>query len=175
MHQVSRLAPLSLLLVGLVAFAPSQTVPTGVDVQARPKADSDVRDFGAIGDGKADDTAALQKAVDSGIGCVRLPKGVYRITKPILIELDRVGYTSFTADGVARIEGAGPGPGLKFIGTHFKSADPNGFTPEVWGRQHMPCVDGVGITGDHLEAVGIQAVGTMQLTVSRTHSTTSKP
>jgi len=107
--------------------------------------------------------------VDSGVGRVRLPKGVYRITKPIVIDLDRVGYTSFTADGVARIEMAGPGPALKFVGTHFKSADPKGFASEVWDRQRMPCVDGVGIAGDHPEAIGIQAVGTMQLTVSRTH------
>lgn len=169
MHRVSRLAPLALLSVGLVAFALSQTAPNDVDAPAPAKADSGVRAFGAIGDGKADDTAAIQKAVDSGIGCVRLPKGVYRITKPIVIELDRVGYTSFAGDGVARIEMAGPGPALKFVGTHFKSADPKGFTPEVWGRQRMPCVDGMGIAGDHPEAIGIQAVGTMQLTISRTH------
>jgi len=169
MHQVSRFAPLSLLLVGLAAYALSQTVSSPVGAPAQPKADSDVLAFGAVGDGRADDTAAIQKAVDSGIGRVRLPKGVYRITKPIVIDLDRVGYTSFTADGVARIEMAGPGPALKFVGTHFKSADPKGFAPEVWDRQRMPCVDGVGIAGDHPEAIGIQAVGTMQLTVSRTH------
>ncbi|MBC8876015.1 MAG: right-handed parallel beta-helix repeat-containing protein, partial [Planctomycetes bacterium] len=169
MHQVSRFAPLSLLLVGLAAYALSQTASSPVGAPAQPKVDSDVLAFGAVGDGRADDTAAIQKAVDSGIGRVRLPKGVYRITKPIVIDLDRVGYTSFTADGVARIEMAGPGPALKFVGTHFKSADPKGFAPEVWDRQRMPCVDGVGIAGDHPEAIGIQAVGTMQLTVSRTH------
>ncbi|HYR58746.1 MAG TPA: glycosyl hydrolase family 28-related protein, partial [Chthoniobacteraceae bacterium] len=49
-----------------------------------------VRDFGAVGDGKADDTAAIQKAVDSGIGGIVFPKGSYRISATITIELDRV-------------------------------------------------------------------------------------
>lgn len=38
-----------------------------------------VRAFGAIGDGKTDDTAAIQKAVDAGVGDVILPRGVYHI------------------------------------------------------------------------------------------------
>ncbi len=131
--------------------------------------DRDVRQFGAVGDGKADDTAALQKAVDSGDGIVRLPKGTYRITKPIVIELDKVGYTSICGDGVARIIMAGPGPALKFVGTHFKSADPADFAKNVWERQRMPLVDGLAIDGAHPEAVGIEAAGTMELTLTRLH------
>lgn len=38
--------------------------------------------YSAKGDGKADDAEALQRAVDAG-GVVFLPKGVYRITRPI--------------------------------------------------------------------------------------------
>ena len=33
----------------------------------------------------------------------------------------------------------------------------------------MPCVDGIAIAGEHPEAIGIRAVGTMQLTVTRVH------
>lgn len=126
-----------------------------------------VRSFGAVGDGVADDTIAIQKAVDSGLGAVMLSKGVYRITKSIVINLDKVGYTSFSGGGVARIVMAGPGPALKFVGTHFKSADPGGFAENVWQRQRMPLVEAIAIEGDHPEAVGIEAVGTMQLTVTR--------
>ncbi|HUG68246.1 MAG TPA: right-handed parallel beta-helix repeat-containing protein [Pirellulaceae bacterium] len=125
--------------------------------------------FGVIGDGLADDTAAIQKAIDSGLGEIVLPKGVYRITKPLVIELDKVGYTSFYGNGVARIEMLGPGPAIKFVGTHFKSADPGGYTDDVWERQRMPLVDGIAIVGKHPQASGIAASGTMQLTVTRTH------
>ena len=128
-----------------------------------------VRSFGAIGDGINDDTVAIQKAVDSGLGAVTLSKGVYRITRPILIDLEKTGYTSFSGGGVARIVMAGPGPALKFVGTHFKSADPEGFAENVWQRQRMPLVDGIAIEGDHPDAVGIEAVGTMELTITRIH------
>lgn len=50
-----------------------------------------VKDFGAIGDGKADDTAAIQaalkKAKDAGRGSsVTMPAGEYRVTKTLTIE-----------------------------------------------------------------------------------------
>jgi hypothetical protein len=127
---------------------------------------NDVKDFGATGNGRVDDTVALQKAVDSRTGYIHL-KGVYRITKPIVINLDKVGYTSFVGDGVAKIVMDGPGPALKFVGTHLKSADPDQIAENVWERQRMPIVDCLAIEGRHPEAVGIEAVGTMQLTITR--------
>lgn len=129
----------------------------------------DVRSFGAVGDGVSDDTIAIQKAVDSDLGAVTLSKGVYRITRPIVIDLDKTGYTSVSGGAVARIVMAGPGPALKFVGTHFKSADPDGFAEDVWQRQRMPLVDAIAIDGGHPEAVGIEAVGTMELLITRVH------
>ncbi len=129
----------------------------------------DVRKFSAAGDGKTDDTAPLQKAIDSQSGCVQLPKGTYRITRPLVISLDRTGYTSIRGGGVAKIVMAGPGPAMRFIGTHFKTADPKDFTRDVWERQRMPFVEGLSIAGEHHEAVGIEAAGTMQLTVTGVH------
>jgi hypothetical protein len=140
-----------------------------IDSSAQEAIQGDVRSFGAAGDGVKDDTIAIQKAVDSGLGAVRLSKGVYRITQPIVINLDKIGYTSLIGGGVARIVMAGPGPALKFVGTHFKSADPGGFAENVWERQRMPLVDAIAIEGGHPEAVGIEAVGTMQLTITRVH------
>ena len=66
------------------------------------QARDNVRDFGAVGDGMHDDTAAIQKAVDSMTGAIRFSKGTYRLTQPVVIDLDRVGYTSLSGDGVAK-------------------------------------------------------------------------
>ena len=128
-----------------------------------------VKNFGAAGDGKKDDTDAIQKAVNAGTGIVYLSKGVYRITRPIVIDLDKVGYTSVKSEGGAWIVMAGSGPALRFIGTHYKSADPSDFSQNVWDSQRMPFVDGVAIVGYHPDAIGIEAVGTMQLTISMIH------
>ncbi len=126
-----------------------------------------VRDFGAVGDGEADDTAAIQKAVDAGIGDVRFPRGVYRISRTIVVDLDRVGPTSLVGSGTARILMTGPGPAFRFVGTHEGTAGPSTVKPNVWQRQRMPTVDGLEIIGAHEEAVGIEATGTMQLVVTR--------
>lgn len=164
-----RLSPLYLLSAAVVLVVAAMIEAPDPESGQRQSGLSTVAGFGAVGDGKTDDTAAIQAAVDSGIGNIRLSKGVYRITRPIVIDLDKVGYTSVHGDGVATIVMAAPGPALKFVGTHFKSADPGGFTQDVWDRQRMPLVDGIAIAGDHPEAIGIQAVGTMQLTVTRVH------
>lgn len=122
-----------------------------------------VRDYGAVGDGQADDTAAIQKAVDAGQGSLRFPRGVYRITRPIVVPLSKVGPTSLTGDGTARLVMAGPGPAIKLVGTHAGSANPEYLKPD----ERMPTVDGLEILGDHPDAVGIEADGTMQLTITR--------
>lgn len=119
-----------------------------------------------VADGKADDTAALQQRFDKS-GEVQLPRGIYRITRPLVIDLDKVGPVSLAGNGVARIVMAGPGPAIRLIGTHQGTADPSSFRPNVWERQRTPTIDGLEIVGDHPEAVGIEANGTMQLTVTR--------
>jgi hypothetical protein len=126
-----------------------------------------VRDFGAQGDGQADDTAAIQKAVDSGIGEIRFPRGIYRLTRTIMVDLDRVGPISLAGGGTARLVMAGPGPALKLVGTHQGTADPPSFKPNVWERQRAPLVDGLEIVGAHDKACGVEASGTMQLTITR--------
>ena len=128
-----------------------------------------VLDYGAIGDGQADDTAAIQSLVDLKAGSIRFPAGSYRITKTIVVDLDKVGFTSLVADCTARLVMAGPGPAIRFVGTHGGTAAPSSVKPEVWERQRMPSVAGLAIVGAHPEADGIEAAGTMQLTVRGVH------
>ena len=52
---------------------------------------SNVFGFGAVGDGIADDAAALQHTLDSGDGVLRLNKGTYRITQPLVLDLTKTG------------------------------------------------------------------------------------
>ena len=118
-----------------------------------------------VGDGQADDTAALQKLVDAG-GGVQLPKGKYRLTKTVTVDLAKLGAFGLSSDGTATLIMAGPGPALKIIGTHGGTAAPKSFKPETWA-QRTPVVQGLEILGAHAEADGIEATGTMQLNLSR--------
>src|SRR5690554_4639094 len=63
------------------------------DSQDSVEKDGNVRLFGTKGDGKTDDTKAIQSVLDAGIGCVYFPKGVYRISKSLEMDLQRQGYT----------------------------------------------------------------------------------
>lgn len=121
---------------------------------------------GLVGDGVADDTAALQKAIDEGRGALVLPAGRYRITKPLEVDLSKTGYFSLRGDNVAQIVMAAAGPALRIRGTHAGTADPKTVKAEVWQQQRAPRIDGIEIVGEHAEACGIEATGTMQLTIS---------
>lgn len=119
-----------------------------------------------VGDGKTDDTAAIQHMIDTA-GSVKLAKGMYLLTKTLKIDLAKTGYVALSSDGTARLIMSAPGPALLFIGTHEGSAAPDSFKPEVWENQRTPMVEGIEIVGTHGEADGIEATGTMQITLAR--------
>jgi hypothetical protein len=128
---------------------------------------TNVKEFGAAGDGRADDTEALRHAVDQGSGRLVLPRGTYRLTGPLEVDLDRFGPIALSGEGgTARLLMDGPGPAIRLVGTHDKSADPSGFAPPVWQRQRMPTVSDLEIVGNHDQADGIQLEGTMQPTIA---------
>ena len=103
---------------------------------------SSVRDFGAQGDGIADDTAALQHAIDDGDGFLLLPRGDYRITRPLEIDLARgepgplIRRGLHGAGGTARIIMDAAGPAIRITGTHRGNADPRNISPQI-GRAHV--------------------------------------
>lgn len=76
MRTILGIASIAILMFGLAAQAAA----------ADRKTRGDVRPFGAVGDGEADDTVAIQMAVDAvQQGTVYLPPGVYKITAPITL------------------------------------------------------------------------------------------
>lgn len=126
-----------------------------------------VTDFGAAGDGVSDDTDAIQHAVDQSIGEVFLPRGDYRITRSLLVELNRVGLTALRGQsGTSRLLMQGPGPALILRGSHAGSADPGSISESVWARERMPRVSEFEIVGQHPEADGILITGVLQPTVT---------
>jgi hypothetical protein len=154
----------------VVVFATGNNCLIGARGQQPPpnrQPSGNVRDHAAKGDGQADDWQALQNAVDAGAGVVHLPPGTYRITKSVVIDLDRVGFTAIKGDTVARVVMAGEGPAFRFVGTHQGTAGPATVKDNVWDKQRMPAIDGVEIVGGHERASGVEATGTMMLTVTR--------
>ena len=128
---------------------------------------SNVKKFGAVGDGKADDTKAIQHALNDGDGVLHLPRGNYRITRTLLVDLAKKGRTGIHGSGgTAKLIMHGPGPAIYLKGTHAKTADPNGFRPEEWQNERMPTVSHLEIEGKHKQADGIRIVGVMQPTLT---------
>ncbi len=126
----------------------------------------DVRNFGAAGDGQTDDTDAILHAVADGEGLVTFPRGVYRISRTVEIDLDRHGPLALNGSGgTARVIMTGSGPAFRFVGTHAGTGDPTSVQPRVSSVQRMPTVSSLVIEGAHPEADGIEFVGTMQATL----------
>ncbi|WP_286936126.1 right-handed parallel beta-helix repeat-containing protein [Achromobacter sp. UBA4530] len=63
---------------GLVGFVQDGVGATARTTLAKLRDTVSVRDFGAVGDGVVDDTAAVQRALDAGHPVVLFPKGTYR-------------------------------------------------------------------------------------------------
>ncbi|HUV66163.1 MAG TPA: right-handed parallel beta-helix repeat-containing protein [Sedimentisphaerales bacterium] len=158
-----------ILACGLLLVLPI-ALTHAADIREQPAVGSSfasVRDFGAVGDGKADDAGAFQRALNSGRGDIFVPRGTYRLGKTIVADLDRIGPVSIVGSGVATIIMAGSGPAIKLVGTHEGSADPSSVKENVWLNQRTPTVSGLEIVGADPQACGIEATGTMQATFSR--------
>lgn len=127
---------------------------------------SNVKTFGAVGDGKTDDTLAIQHAVADSDGRLEFPRGNYLINNTIEIRLDEVGRIAIAGDdGTATIIMGGEGPAFRIIGTHTGTGDPLSAKPNIWERQRMPTIRNIEITGRHPGADGVELIETMQATL----------
>jgi len=124
---------------------------------------SDVKNFGATGDGETDDTVGIQHAIMNGDGLLEFPKGIFRITKTLEIPLAERGPFAISGSmGTATVIMDGPGPAFRFIGNHGGTGDPDSVKPPVWKTERMPGIRNIAIEGAHPEADGFQLEGTMQ-------------
>jgi hypothetical protein len=80
-------------LKGLGALAGLASLSAGttqtVSVRPRPPGWINVRDFGARGDGSADDTQAIEKAIEAARSAglaVFVPRGTYHVTRPLTLQ-----------------------------------------------------------------------------------------
>lgn len=143
------------ILVGFLSFAAVQA--TGSEA------------LKAVSDGKLDASVQLQAAIDAGHGSLVIPSGRYRLEKSLVIQLAGSRYCHLRGEGGVTLVMASQGPAIRLIGSHMKSADPANFSDSVWQRERMPLLESLAIEGNHDDATGIEALGTMQMTVSRMH------
>lgn len=100
-----------------------------------------VKKYGAIGDGLADDSSAIQKALDSGARCVKIPAGRYRIATTLRVN----SRTEILADKDAVIFLCGNTPKKRgdFLLTNANHEDGNEkirIRGGVWdGNNQGPC------------------------------------
>lgn len=124
------------------------------------------RDFGAVGDGKNDDTHALQKTFDHTSDTVVIPPGHYRLTRGLKIHLTNARRFALQAAGV-RLINESTEPALHIIGSHLTSASPEELTDDVAVNQLMPCINGVTIDGISGENDGIRLERTFMAVISQ--------
>lgn len=114
-----------------------------------------------------DSTAQLQRQIDRRDGNLALGDvEVLRITQPLVFDLARQRAVTVSATGGVTIVMDGPGPALRFIGTHEGTASPRTFKPATW-NERMPLVSGIEILGNHDEADGIELVQTVGAIIQR--------
>lgn len=152
---------LSVVLACSLAFA----------AQENPAMKVDVKQCGAIGDGAADDTDAIQKALTGGQRTVVIPPGTYKVTAALTID----SGTAIQADPKAIIrlaDHAGTNAGV-FLLTNRDPADGNtNITVEggIWdgNNEHNPRGrdgDPNGYTGTAINFVNVRQLALRNLTI----------
>lgn len=119
-------------------------------------AEVSVRDFGAVGDGMALDTAAIQKALDSvsgsGGGTVRVPAGNY-VTGSLVMK----SHTTLHLDAGASLTGSSNRDDYPIVTARWEGLETNCHRALIWAEH----ADDIAITGDGV-IEGNKAVGPLR-------------
>ena len=129
-----------------------------------------VKDFGAVGDGVTDDTAAIQAALNATRGIVRFPTGTYAVSSTLVLPNDTriIGEGAgayFQGDGYDRITVIQPSAG--FSGTEVIRADPADNSPSSIYRFGISIQD---ITIDMTNKTTSQITGILLNSVTNTET-----
>lgn len=88
----------------LVSYSPAGTGAVATTVQSKLRESVSVKDFGAVGDGVTDDTAAIQAAINAAAlsgGSVYMPKGDYKLVGTAGLDGITTGVTvPYTGEGI---------------------------------------------------------------------------
>jgi hypothetical protein len=126
-----------------------------------------VKQYGVVGDGLTDDTACLQKALQTCNNAIFLPPGRYLIKESLRVDLAKGGKPAIHGVGAVIIM-AGVGPALLLQGHHRGTSNPLTVTPETDAREINPIIRGIEIQGQHPEADGITINSTFKTTIAQT-------
>lgn len=113
-----------------------------------------------------DSTAKLQQQLDDNDGNLILAAETYRLTRPIEVDLEKYGAATIQSTASTTLIMDGPGPALRFTGTHNGTASPRTFEPATW-NERMPIITGIEILGAHPQADGIELRFTVGAVVNR--------
>lgn len=119
-----------------------------------------VKDFGAVGNGVVDDTAAIQAAVDWTAGASRgvifFPEGTYKVTSPITFDYD--GELSIIFRGCGRLS--------KITGSVNGAIIDRSYTNPTSG---IRCVEYLAIENSHASGIGVRMLGTVGGIIQNCH------
>jgi hypothetical protein len=122
-----RLAMVAGLLLAAPAAVADGIVPRSPELTwRRPAREIDPRRYGARGDGLADDTAALQAALDVDDATVVIPPGTYLVSRPLRIGSRR--WIAAAPDAVIRLA---DGAGVAWDSFLLTNADPAGGNHDI--------------------------------------------
>lgn len=97
----------SIFLILLLTILISQLVKADVENQSTNEVDTEIeqkgvsiKTFGAKGDGITDDTSAIRDAFNSDEGNLYFPKGIYKVTAPIVVKAGKTRSVTGETDAV---------------------------------------------------------------------------
>lgn len=98
----------------VIVYNQGGTGAVTTNVKAKLQESVSVKDFGAVGDGVTDDTAAIQAAFDSGASAIYVPAGTYKTSSALT--MTQLGQKLFGDGHPSKIKNNGTSPVLEVMG-----------------------------------------------------------